>query len=877
MNSDANLADLTEAFARRGSATALLVYREKAEERRSYAALADDIAQLAAGLIEKGLRQGEAVLLFAPNSAAWITAYFAILRAGGLVVPLDDLSSGEELARVLADCGARRIFTVQAHQTAIENLDTATELDTTLLDDDSNPRSWRHLLTDSRPSLPNIDPDDVACLLYTSGTTGTPKSVPLSHRNILSNVTALVDARLAGPADRVLLPLPLHHAYPCTVGLLGTLACGGRLVLPAGISGPQIAAALKASGATILVGVPRLYTALLAAIESRIDKQGALARGLFRALLATSLFLRQRLGLRLGRFLFAPLHHAVAPGLRALGCGGAHLDPQIGWTLEALGWEVLTGYGLTETSPLLTFSPHGQARPDSAGRPLPGVELRIEPRPGQDFGEILARGPCVFAGYRNNPEATRQSFTSDGWFRSGDLGFLDRDGYLHIVGRTKEIIVLPGGKNVLPEDVEAVYADSPLIREAAVFEHDGTLTGLIVPDAEAIRARGAASAQALLRDAIEDQSLRLPPHQRLSGYRLTHETLPRTHLGKLRRHLLSDIYARAERGIAPAAPALSEEDRRLLDSQPAKELWAWLGTRFPGKTLTLDSSPQLDLQIDSLEWVTLSLEMEERFGIALTGDAIARIVTLRDLLQAVTTAITAQPAVAPPRSDDTRWLAPLGAFQALLGDLVFALNRLALRSLFRLRIEGVENLPAEGPYVIAPNHASLLDPLVVAAALPPRLVRQVYWAGWTGMMFAGPASRFLSRIARVFPVDPDRAPAASLALGEAVLARGQILVWFPEGRRTRDGKLGAFLPGAGQLLEHSGARALPVHITGSFEALPIGRRLPRLRPLTIVFGTPRSVGALESQGQGADTPARIADGLRRAVAELGGRATPPAR
>ena len=878
MNSYASLCEMAEDLSRRGSASAVVAFGERGEERRSYAALARDISRLAAGLVEAGLAPGAPVLLCAPNSPAWIIAYFAILRAGGLVVPLDDQSSDRELARVVGDCGAQRVFTARHHLAAFQALEKAGPMEIALLDGEgegSRVKSWPQLLSDRSVALPEIDPDGFACLLYTSGTTGTPKAVPLSHRNILANIQALVASKLAGPGDRVLLPLPLHHAYPCTVGLLGTLASGAAVVLPAGVSGPQLVAALRASKATILIGVPRLYTALLAGIDAKVSKLGSTARIVFHVLLALALLLRRRLGLRVGRLIFAGLHRNLAPALRILGCGGARLDPEAAWKLEALGWEVLTGYGLTETSPLLTFSPRGRGRADTAGIALPGVDLRIDMQPGKTFGEILARGPSVFAGYRNNPEATRQAFTAEGWFRSGDVGFVDADGYLHIVGRAKEIIVLPGGKNIQPEDVETAYAASPMIRDAAVFEHGGALTGLLVPDDEAIRARGTASVRNLLRDAVEEVSLRLPSYQRLSGYRLTRETLPRTHLGKLRRHLLHDIYERAERGSVPTAAApLSAADRELLAAQPAAGVWAWLAERFPDRPLTLDTSPQLDLQIDSLEWVELSFELEEQLGIALTGEAIAQIVTLRDLLLAVNAAADGAGRRAPaaaPRTEDVRWLRPLGPLLAILSRAAYAFNRLVVRLVFRLRVEGAESLPPEAAYILTPNHVSFLDPFVVAAALPPQLLKNVYWAGWTGMLFAGPLSRLLSRVTRVFPVDPDRSPASSLALGQKVLEDAHILVWFPEGRRAPSGELGPFHPGVGLLLQRAGVAAVPTLISGTYEALPRGRWLPRLGQVTVAFGAAQGAEELAALGEGADAQTRIADGLRRAVAELGSR------
>src|SRR5690606_38836730 len=271
-----------------------------------------------------------------------------------------------------------------------------------------------------------------------SGTTGTPKGVPLTHRNICANLQALLAAGLASPADRVLLPLPLHHAYPLTVGLLAPLAVGAAVVLPAGITGPQVMRALNEQRCTIMIAVPRLYEAMLAGIERQIDGLLRPVGAALRGLLAFSVWIRQRLGWRIGKALFFPLHRRIGPALRLLASGGARLEPKVAWWLEGLGWEVLTGYGLTETAPFLTFNPPGRARIESAGLPVEGVELRFAPVEDADpgHGEILAKGTNVFSGYWDNPEATQEAFTEDGFFRTGDLGYLE-DGYLHIVGRSK--------------------------------------------------------------------------------------------------------------------------------------------------------------------------------------------------------------------------------------------------------------------------------------------------------------------------------------------------------------------------------------------------------------------------------------------------------
>ena len=465
--------------------------------------LRQDALRFAAGLASLGVRPGQAVGLLAPSQPKWAIALLGIVRSGALAMPLNEQMSEQDLHRVLehSHCGA--LVTTASLATGTPAFDRVPQL--ILLDDEvppdfarSDARSWTELLGKQPGQLPELTSDQPAVLMYTSGTTGTPKGVPLTHGNLCANLRALQAADLAKPADRVLLPLPLHHAYPLTVGLLAPLAIGAAVVLPAGITGPQIMRALQDQRCTIMIAVPRLYEAMLAGIERQIAGAPRLIGGALRGLLEFAVRVRRRLGWRIGKVLFFPLHRRIGPTLRLLASGGARLDPEVAWRLEGLGWEVLTGYGLTETSPILTFNPPGRARIESVGLPVEGVELRLGPaedaQPGH--GEILAKGPNVFSGYWDNPEATAEAFTEDGFFRTGDLGRFDELGYLYIVGRSKELIILSGGENIFPEDVEAVYGTAAQAREVAVLEHDNRLVALFVPDPEAQRARSAGRAAA---------------------------------------------------------------------------------------------------------------------------------------------------------------------------------------------------------------------------------------------------------------------------------------------------------------------------------------------------------------------------------------------
>ena len=895
-------------LARHRGKQSILVLRAKNVNRWSYATLADQVEQLTNGLAEAGFQRGDHVAMFANNQPEWIAVCLATIQAGGVVVPIDVQLGEKALGHVIADSEARFIFTSTTHVKRLKSLGLGSKLKLFVLDgDEEDKRSWRHLLSDKTTERPTAEPNDPALLIYTSGTTGKPKGVPLTHANLVFQLNMLLESGLMSADDRVLLPLPLHHVYPFVVGMLTPLACGASIIMPHSLTGPEIIRALREGKVTMILGVPRLYRALYKGIESQAESAGRIAAAAFKALFGLSLWLRRRLGLRVGKLLLRSVHQQIGPSVRVMASGGAALEPELAWKLEALGWQIAIGYGLTETAPLLTLNPPGNARIGSAGKPIPGVELRIDPSAKPDAseeqkkqpptdsagveGEILARGPNVFSGYRHLPEESSRAFTG-GWFRTGDLGYFDEGGYLYITGRANTLLVLEGGKKVQPEDVEEAYQESAAIREIGVLQKDAKLVALVVPKAGAARKGSGSEADAAIHEAIKERSKHLPSYQRISDLAITHEPLPRTRLGKIQRHVLADRYDEAARGKArhhPAKPGpvgleeLSEEDRALLEAPAAKQVWDWLAERFPDKRLAPETSPQLDLGIDSMEWLNLTLEMGERVGVELSEESIGRIDTVRDLLQEAVRAAeegaparAIQPLEKPEEAlsdDQKRWLEPLSPVQSALARALMTVNRTLMRLLFRLQAKGVEHLPVDGQFILTPNHVSYLDPFAVAAALSTQQLRQTHWAGWTGAAFRNRFFRCVSRLGQAVPIDPERAIVSSLAFCAAVLKRGNNLVWFPEGERSASGQLQPFKPGIGMLVEHFDVPVVPVYIHGSHRAWPVGRSLPRFRRISVVFGNPIKAGELKKKAKGDHSHERIALALHDKIRDLGYRHT----
>jgi long-chain acyl-CoA synthetase len=885
---DQTLQTLVEALDRYASRPALLAMGEPGDGSRSYAELSVQAAGLAAGLAASGLKPGDPCVICAPNSIPWIVTCLALFRVGAVPVPVDNQAGGAALAHIMADCGAAWMFTTSSVASRVNWSDRPATRVVLFDQGDAAGERWLDLL-----AMPTEQPtarasgSDRAVLFYTSGTSGPPKGVPLTHRNILSNLNALLAQNLVRPDDRVLLPLPLHHVYPFVVGLLVALASGLAVVLPRSLTGGHLQRALQEGEVSVILGVPRLYEALTAAIEQRFSNQGRWAVAGYHGLLSTVSVLRRLVRAEPGRWFFAGLRRRLAPRLRLLVSGGAALSADMAELLQALGWQVASGYGLTETAPILTWNVPGRGRLDTVGQPLPGVQLAIAaPTAGRRYGEVLARGANVFAGYHHLPEQSAAAFTADGWFCTGDLGVLDAAGYLHLHGRASSTIVLPGGENVDPESLEAALASCPSIREVGVLEHDGRLAAILVPLADAARGQSDDALRQRLTDEIKVAERTLPSYQRLNAVAVDLRPLARTRLGKLRRQQLVARYQDHLRGTAVPRQVtdpseFAPEDRQLLDDPIASRVWHWLQQRFPDQSLSPDVDPRMDLQVDSMDWLNLTLELREVVGVELDAEAVGRIQTLRDLLRETLAAETATPGaqdvVARLRDPETAlsadqqlWLAPPSGALALLGIVLQGLARVLMRGFFRLRVTGLETVPVDGPCLFAPNHLSALDPIAVLVALGPERLCRTYWGGWVGIMFDRPLMRLVSRSNRVLPVEPSRGSLWNLELAAAALRRGNHLVWFPEGGRSPDGTLQPFRAGVGLLLQAQPVPVIPVWIAGTAAALPPGKLWPKRRQITVTLGSPINPGELLGDALGADQAAGIAAAIHHRVAALGG-------
>ncbi|MDP2158202.1 MAG: AMP-binding protein [Nitrospirota bacterium] len=839
-------------------------YHAQGWQTVTYRELADRVTNFASHLITSGVKKDDRIAVISENRPEWAIAYLAILSSGCIAVPLDAQLGPEEVKTLLLDAGADIVL--HSSKTAAQIADFAEQFRKSidrpplLIDFDST--EYREI--EKRPQaeiLPTCDEDDIASIIYTSGTTGNPKGVVLTQRNFCSDARALIDARIVSHEDNVLSVLPLHHTYAFMCTFMVPLFLGASITCPLSIKGPDMISAIRDRGVSVVIGVPQLLSMVRNGIMTRINALPYPLSSVMLRLLALSGIIRRLTGINPGKLIFRSVHRNFGSRFRFFGSGGAKLDPAVMEGLEALGFTVLEGYGLTETSPVVTFNPPEKRKPGSAGKPLPSVSIRIANPSAAVEGEIEIMGPMVMKGYYNKPSATAEVM-HDGWFRTGDIGRLDSDGYLFITGRSKEVIVLSSGKNIYPEDVEKMYLGIQLIKEICItgIEQQGlteSLHAVIVPDVEYAKQANIANLYDAIRWEINGISGKLPSYMRIQGFTLQKDPLPRTPLGKLRRFMIKVGQPQPE----PEKKNVSVAEETLFaDNVGSKVLKAVRDMSKKDHEVQADDNLELDLGLDSLSRIELVVALETALSLKLPEDFMSDIHTIRELVEKIRRS-TGGPQTAG--AEKTGWKEIISAepeeqvmlekpeLMMLPSRMMYAVMKLLIKLLFRLETRGLENISPSGNFIITPNHASYLDGFVVVLSLPFSVFRNLYLLGISNF-FAGSLKGWFARIAHVIPIDSSAYLNRALQTSAYVLRHGRSLCVFPEGGRSSDNTLLEFKKGVGILAIEMGIPVVPVYIRGAFEALPREAAWPKFRKISVTFGTPLSAKDMDLSKKPAD-------------------------
>ena len=861
---------------------ALELQRPDHIESCTYAELRRMAESVGRWITENGFARGSRLAILADNHPRWVAAYLGIIASGCAAVPLDTALHDDQVTKLLKDSGTSAIFCDAKHLPVARPGVTELNLGLILMDPD---RMTGHSIEDhwlgNLPAIFDVGPgkfkaasandDDLASLLYTSGTTADPKGVMLTHANFMGEVEAVFNWIDLGPTDALLGVLPLFHVLAQMANLLLPLVKGSRVVYLETLNTTELLRALSERNITAFAVVPQFYYLIHQRIFEEVKKRGTITQKIFGAMLVMNRTLR-KLGINAGRVLFKRVHNTLGPKMRYLATGGSRFDSAIARDFHDLGIDVLQAYGLTETTAaVFVNAPHDNVI-GSVGKAMKGVEGKIvDPQPqeeGPPVGEIALRGAVVMKGYWNRPDATA-AVLRDGWFLTGDLGYFDSHGNLFLTGRKKEVIVLSNGKNVYPEEIEAHYLKSPLIKEIAVMGLEGKpseggdrLHAVIVPNFDVLRQRKIVNAKEAIRFDIDGLSPTIASTKRIGSYEIWQEDLPRTTTRKIKRFEVEKrVKANQARKLTndsdlPAEKPLTAEETAWLDQPDVQRGLKMIreSARSAPPVMRPTLSLDLDLGLDSMQRVELLSHLEEELGGNLEESQLTEIYTVRDLVDAVLQSAASGAGGTGTRVTFAGWKSILAedpddpevlelAHPTRVADtfwyLVSRLFQLIALDRFHLKVSGIEKLPKSGPYIISSNHQSYLDPLILASVLPPDVFFRAFAVG-TSDIFGKGLMRKLARSIKVVVLDPDANLVPAMRAGAFGLRHGMALVLYPEGERSIDGTPRTFKKGAAILSIHLQVPIVPVAIEGFYDAWPRNQPFRGFAPLKMVFGDPIS-------------------------------------
>ena len=835
---------------------------DEKEERVTYGEVHRYAGRVGSFLLKEGLKRGDRVLLLSENRPEWPISYFGILRAGGAAVPVDPSLTEAEVVNIARRSEAKVLL---LSEQAFEDLPRLAAL---LAEAGLSARvaSLAEAMSGD-PAFPDsIGPvrrtaaaDDVASLIFTSGTTGTPKGVMLTHRNFASLIAKLAGAFEIGVGDGVLSVLPLHHTFEFSAGFLTPFSRGAEITYIDELTSDRLGEVFETGRVTAMIGVPALWQLLHRKVTQEMASRPPLVEQLLKSLMAAHGELRNRSDLNLGKLLFWPVHRKFGGKIKFLVSGGSALPDDVHKAFHQMGFNIIEGYGLTEAAPVLTVSETrtNKRQAGTVGKALPGIELRILEPDNEGIGEVLARGPNVMAGYFGDKEST-EAILKEGWLYTGDLGRLDAEGRLFLVGRKKDVIIDANGKNVYPDELEDTYRDHPHIKELSIvgMPEDGggeKVACLCVPD---YKERPREEVRRELEEHFRKTSAEMPFYRRVKVLRFWDGELPRTSTRKVKRKLVVEELKKLER-----LAASGEKAREKVQVTGGVADWLYpLIAEVVNKPLA-DVRPEarlsVDLGLDSLMLTELSVALEQA-GVPLPAvNDLTHVQTVDDLRKLVV-ASGRRPSSETRAKEITQEVVKAEDLEIPVPEPVVTVGRQLVRmgqqaifgGLFDVKVTGKPFIPMNRNFLVIANHTSHLDMGLIKVVLGEQGQRLTTLAA-RDYFFDTPLKRaYFENFTDLIPMDRHGSLRESLRLAGNALRQGFNLLIFPEGTRSVTGELLEFKPTLGYLALTYGVDVLPVYLKGAFEALPKGTLFPKSRDLEAHIGPALTYEMLRAKTQG---------------------------
>lgn len=773
------------------------------------------------------LEENKFGLIIMENRPEWIYSFFTIWDKNSAAIAIDAQSSPKEILYVLEDSNPDIIMcsneTEKNILEAISNYNFKDNIKVLNVDNFKIDTKKMKKIANSEFELRNPEGSQTAAMLYTSGTTGSPKGVMLTYNNLMTEMEGIYEKGIFDYRDQILALLPFHHVLPLTATVLLMLRYQTSIVFVRKIASKEIFEALEKNRVTALIGVPRVFKLFYDGIKQQIDAK-FITRVIFKIMSKSK-------SIPLKRKVFSKVHKKFGGHLDFIVAGGAKLDPEIARFYETLGIYSLEGYGLTETSPVIAVNSKKERKIGTIGKKLYNVDVKIENE------ELWVKGPIVMKGYYNKPEKTAEVMTEDGWFKTGDLAKIDEEGYITIIGRRNSMIVLSNGKNIDPETLEnrLIAKSDKLIKEAGIFNHQNKLAAIIIPDLLECRKRNINNVKTYIKNIVEDYNLSAHNYEKVLDYKVFEEELPKTRVGKLRRFMLPNLY---EQNVVKKAKVV----------EPDNEVYKIL-KEYVKKAKRIEPQPEenleLEIGMDSLDIVEFFAYIENNFGLQLDEEKFAEMPNLKLLSEYINEkAVKIEnneinwkqiiEEAKPIKDDKNRWITK---FLKVFLDVI-------IKIYFRIQRNGREKLDPK-PKIYVSNHQSFIDPLILGSLLPKSILYNTIFLAIDWYFKKFPLKLLVSN-GNVILIDINKNIRKSVEEIVGYLKSGKNVLIFPEGARTKDGKVAEFKKVFAIISKELGVDVQCLGIKGGFEAYSRYMKFPKPKKIKVaVLDTIKPEGSYE--------------------------------
>ena len=778
----------------------------------NYIDLIDNIKYFSEYIVE--LEKEKFGLIVMENRPEWIYSFFAVWDKKSAGIALDANSNSGEILYVLEDSHPNVIFcsneTEKTIFEAVEKYSSKNTVKIINVDKITVEQEKMNAIKNMQFELENPAGDETAAMLYTSGTTGSPKGVMLSFNNLNTEMEGLYEKGIFDHRDQILAILPFHHVLPLTATVLLMLKYQTSIVFVEKIASKEIFDALEKNRVTAIIGVPRVFKLFYDGIKQQIDAK-FITRFIYKMMSNVK-------SLKIKRKVFAKVHKKFGGHLDFIVVGGAKMDPEISRFYETLGFYALEGYGLTETAPVIAVNSKKERKIGTVGKRLYNVEIKTVDE------ELWVKGPIVMKGYYNKPEKTTEVITEDGWFKTGDLATIDEEGYVTIRGRKNTMIVLSNGKNIDPETLEnrVVAQSNGLIKEIGIFNYKNKLAAIIVPDLLEFRKRGITNTKAYIKNVVEDYNLKAHNYEKVLDYKLFEEELPKTRVGKTRRFMLPDLYEKNEIVKKEKTPEPTDEAYKILKEYVKKN---------KGIEPQPEENLELEIGMDSLDIVEFFAFIENSFGIQLDEEKFAGMPNLKLLSEYINQKATKFEdndidwkqiisETKPIEDNKNRWVTKfLKIFQPIV-DLYFRVKKIDRKKL------------TDNPQIFVSNHQSFVDPLILGSLFPNKIVFNTLFLA-IDWYFKKGVMKLLVSNGNVVLIDINKNIRKSVEEIVGYLKSGKSIVIFPEGARTKDGKVAQFKKVFAIIAKELNVDIQCLGIKGAFEAYSRYMKFPKPKKIEV--------------------------------------------